>query len=79
MCIGIENSIDMSCSMSIYRVKSVQICLDLRMVLCALWGRMKERQITENLQTPIVKEFKGYADLYLKRCIYRVIEYSEDD
>lgn len=32
------------------------------MVLCTLWGRLEERQITENLQTPIVKEFKGYAD-----------------
>lgn len=31
------------------------------MVLCALWGRLEERQIAENLQTPIVKEFKGYA------------------
>lgn len=27
MCIGIENSIDMPCLMSIYRVKSVQIWL----------------------------------------------------
>lgn len=63
MCIGIENCIDMPCLMSIYRVKSVQIWLfEFKNGFVYSVGKTGGKaNNSENLQTPIVKVFKGLS------------------